>query len=436
MPHLRPSALVASLIVVACVLGAGCAPAGSRSRASDPVVPAARVGVATELVASAPSPAAANATAATRAVASGEQAFSLALLRQLGAAADGGNVTVSPASLAVALAMLETGARGATRTQIASTLGSSSLSATAQDLGWAALLSQLGAATEEAGINFDSANAMWLAEGLPMEPSFMAAMAGYFRSGVWQVDFAHQLPAAQASINQWVDQQTRHKILALFKPGDLSTETQLVLANAVYFNAKWQDQFDPAASGPGTFSSGSGPQATVTFMRQPHALGAMTSSYEAVQLPYAGGRLAALAIMPTAQSLPAFVSTLTIAGLAHIAATSNQPVRVSLPRFRVEDYVNLNATLQALGMPLAFSDLANLSAMSPIPLEVQSVAQRDYLSVAEQGTEAAAATGISAVPAAAIEVSASLDFDHPFLFLVRDTSTGTILFATEFQGPT
>jgi serpin B len=432
----RPSTLVASLIVAACVLGAGCGTTGSRSRASDPVVPAARVGVATELVASAPSPAAANAAAATRAVASGEQAFSLALLHQLGAAADGGNVTVSPASLAVALAMLETGAGGATRAQIASTLGASSLSTTAQDLGWAALLSQLGAATGKAGINFDSANGMWLATGLPMEPSFMAAMAGYFRSGVWQVDFAHQLPAAQAAINQWVDQRTRHKILSLFKPGDLSTETQLVLANAVYFNAKWQDQFDPAASGPGTFFSGSGSQPTVTFMRQPHALGAMTSSYEAVQVPYAGGRLAALAIMPTAQSLPAFVNTLTTAGLAHIAATSDQPVRVSLPRFRVEDYVNLNATLQALGMPLAFSDLADLSAMSPIPLKVQSVAQRDYLSVAEQGTEAAAATGISAVPAAAIEVSASLDFDHPFLFLVRDTGTGTILFATEFQGPT
>jgi serpin B len=116
----------------------------------------------------------------------------------------GDNITVSPLSLALALAMLENGARGATLTQISSTLGTSSLDPTSTNQGWASLVDILAAEAKADGIDLASANALWLQSALPVVPQFMGDLARYFRTGIWQVDFAHDLSGALEAINSWV----------------------------------------------------------------------------------------------------------------------------------------------------------------------------------------------------------------------------------------
>jgi serpin B len=430
----RGVAAVAGLLVVA-----GCSTSAGRAEPpSSPTSIAARSGPASELVAKVASSGAGPSpdTSARNTVSTAEQAFGVRLLQRLSGVDAGSNLTVSPLSLAIALAMLENGAQGKTLGQIASTIGTSSLSPSVQDEGLAALVSVLGQQSHQDGIALDSANSLWLQKGLAVDPQFLAATARYFATGIWQVDFAGDLTGAAQAINQWVSGHTDGKIRQLFGPGDLDQTTRLVLANAVYFQATWGNQFDPDSSFPGAFDVSRGQTTQVTFMQEsvPNAL--VTSGYDAVALPYRGGQYQAAVIMPLDQTLPAFISGLTPAEFDRIGAATGRPATVQLPRFTTQTYQNLDQTLQAMGMPIAFTDAADFSTLSTEGLKVQSVVQRDFLSVGEKGTEAAAASGISMMPTAiAAPVRPTITFDHPFLFVIRDTTTGALLFASLIYDP-
>lgn len=431
-------------ILTAGVLG-GCAtsaahhgPGGAGAEGASPapgggaaVAPAATDGPAVELASSA-APDERTDPAAEAAVASAEQSFALDLL---GREANGANVAVSPLGLAEALAMLAQGAAGTTLAQISSTLGTSALDPAATGAGWASLLASLNRQARAGGVDLESADALWLQKGLTMDPAFMADLARYFRSGVWQVDFDRDLPAALSAINSWTAAHTHGRIGLLFGPSDLDRTTRLALADALYFHAVWQDPFDPAESRPGTFYPPAGPPIQATFMQESVASAGTGAGYQAVRLAYSGGQFEALAVMPTAQSLAAFVAGLDPARLASIAASADKPAQLRLPRFVIDDYLPLDAVLAAMGMPAAFGPGADFSAMSPVHLQVQSVVQRDYLSVGEAGTEAAAATGIGMQTAAEpVARGPRLSFDHPFVFLVRDAA-GTIVFASLVDDP-
>jgi serpin B len=376
-------------------------------------------------------------TAAVGPVATAEQSLSLAMLRQLQKHAGPGNLSVSPASLAVALAMLQNGAAGTTLAQIQTVLHSSGLTTAQQNAGWAALTAAWDKAAADGHITLDSANSVFLQRGFPVQPAFLAALKSAYDAGTWQVDFGQNLAGAIDTINTWTAQQTHGKITKLFEDGQLDDSTVAVLANAVYFHAAWSQPFDPHESNPGVFHGPSG-QSRPTFMTQasgtlPWAVG---DGYQAVQLPYTGGRFAALAVMPTTGSLSRFVAGLTPDRLAGIAAAlhTGAPVKVALPRFTTTSSTNLAGALGALGMPEAFTSRADFSALSPQPTQIQAVQQRVYLAVGEKGTEAAAVTGIGMQATSAFGGD-SLRFDHPFLFMVRDTTTGAILFASLVQNP-
>ncbi len=404
--------------------------------------PVGRSGPALQLVSdvqplSASDPSAKQSAAA---VAQAEQEFALALLKQTNGSRTQDNVALSPSSLSIALSMLQNGATGETRAQIAQVLHTVSLSNDQQDAGWTSLTDDLTAAAKR-GFTYQSANSLWLQQNLPMQQPFMDAMARYFRAGVWQVDFANNLTGATEALNSWVKKQTHGKIAQLFKDGDLDSSTILVLANAVYFTAKWKYQFDPKWTRDAAFSASDGSVTNVPFMSMDTTYthvalpNSTTSTYQAVQLPYAGDRLAALVIMPRSGSLTSFVDGLTGPSLQHIVSQlAPTKVRLKLPKIHLEQYTNLKTTLIGLGMPRAFSDAAELSALTPVAAKVQSAVQRTYLDVDEAGTEAAAVTGISVVPLSLVP-GEDLTFDHPFLFLIRDTVTGTILFSAEVQHP-
>jgi serpin B len=432
--------LAAIAVVLALTLAFPAGPTTSRagSHVQVRVVTAARQGQASELMAQVAPFRTAGSPAASAAVAAAEHNFAVRLLWQV-SRGQSGNVTVSPLSLAVALAMLENGAGGVTRAQIAAVLGAGTISLSRQDQGWAQLLSGLTADGRPENAVFHSADDLWLQRGFPVAPQFLASQARYFRAGVWQTDFERNLPAAENAMNQWASEHTAGTIRHLFGPRDLDASTRVVLANAAGFLGSWQNPFRPQESSPGTFTTSSGRPANVTYMTRYMTGGTVASAgYQAARLPYAGGRFAAVAIMPTDENLARFTATLTpgklnqiIAGTARGSAAS-----VSLPRFTTGGYLRLNDTLAALGMPVAFSGEADFSVMSPVPLSVQSAVQRDYLSVSEHGTVAYAVTGISLAQSDLTRpLSPALRFDRPFLFLIRDQVTGAILFASLVQNP-
>jgi serpin B len=372
--------------------------------------------------------------AAAGPVAEAEKAFSLALLRELGG--DGKtNVSVSPASLSIALSMLQNGAAGKTRDEIQKTLHGPGTQA--QNAGWRALTHAWAAAATDGSFTLSSANGAWLQQGLPVASAFLDALKTYYGAGVWTVDFSQQLAAALAAVNNWTSRQTNGKIPKLFD--QLDPATVLVLADAVYFKADWADPFDPKATERRPFTRADGTTVKTPFMIDDQGTypAAVTPDYAAVQLPYRGGQFAALALMPRDQSLADFTAGLSTATLDRIVTSLRAaPVDLAMPKFRTRSKLELNGPLSALGMPTAFTDAADFSAMTSQPVDVAKVIQRVYLSVAEKGTEAAAATGVDVRATSARAPGLAVAVDHPFLFLIRDTKTGAILFAAQIADPT
>jgi serpin B len=396
-----------------------------------------RIGGAVELVANS-TPLGTLDPAAATAVSGANEALTIALLKRATLLTDDGgspNVSISPFSLYLALGMLENGAAGETASQIAKALQANGISLAAQNTGLEELTSTLAAEGAKDGITLQSANSLWQQQGFALKPAFLGAMASYFHSGVWQVDFANHPADAVKALNSWTSQHTHGKITKLFDA--LDPATVLVLANALYFHAAWATPFDAANTEPAPFRTAAGKTVTPKFMAgQFH--GTTTTTYAAASLPYTGGRFEALAVMPNHGSLSSFVTTLGTRALGKIAKTTEaaSAIATKIPRFTTTSSMDLIPAMKALGMIDAFgaADFSNLSTARN--LSVDQIRQRVYLGVGEKGTTAAAVTGVSVTMSALGPAATGIVFDHPFLFLIRDRTTGAILFATEVNDPT
>jgi serpin B len=381
-----------------------------------------------------------------------EVGFSLDLLKNLSLSSDAGdssNELVSPSSLATALAMLELGAAGTTEQGIAATLHTAGLTAGEQAAGWNSLAALLAAETSSSATTLgrvpelDVANALWVQQHFAIEPAFVRELSSEFQTGVWQVDFENDLIGATNAINQWTSEQTKGLIKQLFSPGALNPTTVLVLADAVFFRAHWAHSFESATSDE-PFYLASGTTESVPFMSSgpatsPKALTAPVSTtdrYVAVELPYAGKKLSALVVMPTGSSLSQFVSMLTPGPLGRIlSGMSPAKFELSMPTFTLRSDNELNQTLSSMGMSQAFgaADFSKITTYPP--LQVHVVEQHAYLQVTPKGTTAAAATGIGVIATATPVGTQPIVIDHPFLFLVRDNTTGAILFESMVENP-
>jgi serpin B len=437
----RGAAVATAAIVV--VLAATLLPIGLRSKTNTEatVHVAKSVGPAEQLVSVTPTePTPRNTT--SMAVARSEQQFSLSLLRQLSASgSSSANILISPSSLGTALSMLELGADGDTETQIASALGSGDLTARQQAEGWSALSAELAQAGTAHGISIQSANSLWLQKGLAMDPSFMSSLSRYFASGIWQVDFASDPAGAVDALNAWVAEETHGHITTLFAPGAITEQTALILANAVYFKAAWEQPFDSTATS-GPFQLSNGTMATVPYLHSPVNGPLSVSAFagsgvDEVQLPYEGSRMAALVIMPTSESVAALSASLSPPVLTRLVSDlAPMSLDLTMPSLALRSsYDDLIPTLQGLGIRDAFdADGADFSTMSPTPLFVNAVAQKATLDVTPWGSEATAATGIGMESSARVSTT-TMDIDHPYLFLIRDTHTGEILFEAQVVDP-
>jgi serpin B len=428
------------LAVLTSVLAAPPSGASSGRAGTARVRVAATSGSAVELVATAPGTSAKTTPSLAADVAHGEQQFSVALLRQLSSKTPATkNLVVSPSSLATALAMLDLGARNGTAGQIAQVLGMPSTPAVTQAAGWAALDAQLNGTKAPRGATAHSADSLWLQHGLTLRSTFMDDLRRYFSTGVWEVDFAGDPAGAAGAINGWVRRETLGHIPTLYGPGTLSPTTMLILANAVYFKADWLTAFSKTTT-KGPFTTTSGASITVPYLNsapgEPLDVPCTTNATEtAVTLPYVGGRFSALVVMPKSGSLAQYVDGLTVTGLDGVVS-SLQPTAVdlSMPSVTLTASHDLTGTLQSLGMTDAFGPDADLSGIGPSGLRVTGVVQKATLDVTAWGTVATAATGI-AVGTSARTPSKTLTINRPYLFFIRDTATGTILFAARISHP-
>jgi serpin B len=415
-PRWRTSPAVALATIVAAL--AGCGGAGATK-------PPARA-----------TPAAATPAAASSAAAS-DQRLALALLDRLGQGA--GNVVFSPYSIESALAMVDSGAAGSTAAQIDHVLHVTSPAAVAKGL--AALGARLSAgSTAPKSPSLHIANALWVQSGLALEKPFTRTLATLFGAAPQAVNFAGAPESARNVINAWVAGHTGHKIADLFPAGTITAQTSAVLADAIYLAAHWASPFTRAQTAPGPFYPAAGPTVQVPFMTQTpvNVRYARRAGYQAIDLPYLHSALSMLMVMPAPGTLARFERGLTPDGLAQIVrALSSRRVELHVPRFRLTFDAELNPILSALGMPVAFTDAADFSGITAATrLKISAVEHAAVLQVDEEGTVAAAATGIGLQPTmAAPEPATRLTLDHPFLALLRDDATGTILFLAQVSNP-
>jgi len=283
-------------------------------------------------------------------------------------------------------------------------------------------------------------NAPFAQEDLTFEPAFLQALAQRFDAGVRLVDFETQIEAARQAINDWVAQQTEDRIKEILAQGSIDLMTRLVLVNAIYLKAAWVTPFDPKATRPAAFtrSDGSTVQAPTMELSAelPYAEG---DGWRAVELPYVGGQLAMTIVVP--DDLASFVQSAdgaTIEAIVQGLAGRKPEVDLSLPTFSIETKTELKDVLSTLGMPVAFDpDQADFSGMTTQEkLFIGAVIHQANITVDEKGTEASAATAVVMEASAAPADRVTFHVDRPFLFLLRDTTTGAIVFLGQVTDPT
>lgn len=352
-------------------------------------------------------------------------------------AQSGDNVFLSPHSISVALAMTYEGARGDTAVQMSEALHFGVPAARLRP-GLQALSQALKPA-EDAGYALHVANALWGMEGHKFQPEFLDVLRTSYEAPLQQVSFAES-EAARATINDWVAEATRGKIQELIPPGVLDALTRLVLTNAIYFKGDWASKFKPQATKPLPFKLLQGKPVKTPLMHQVAELGyAENADAQVLSLPYKGEALSMIVVLPRqVDGLPAIEAKLDAAALQEWTRNLDQrKVSVFLPKFKIESMFSLSGELEALGMKDAFEpDRADLSGMDGTrELFIKEVIHKSFVEVNEEGTEAAAATGVVVGVRSVPQQPPEFRADHPFLFFIRHDATGSILFIGRLARP-
>jgi serpin B len=380
-----------------------------------------------------------NAQDATSA-ASAINAFAFDLHRALVKPDD--NLVFSPTSIAIALGMARAGARGETAAQMDKVLRSV---ASDENANWLnaldqALASRSGTFPDDGGtiheLTLDVTNAYFAQRDFVLEQAFLEALASRFDAGVFEVDFAGDAEAARLLINAWANERTRNRIPDVLKPGDVTENTVLALVNAIYLKAPWLQPFRERETEDGAFERPDGSTVDVPMMQGGTGRCATGTGWEAMDLPYLGGSLSMLVIVP--DDLTAFERTLEPAVVAGIdrAFGDEEAVLLSLPRFEFETRADLVAILTALGMPDAFDERADFSGMTRAArLAITKVIHQANITVDEKGTEAAAVTVVTGDVSGPPPPTCTVRADRPFLFAIRDAETGAILFLGRVVDP-
>lgn len=361
---------------------------------------------------------------------------------------DQGNLFFSPTSLSVALAMTREGAKGETAAELDRALHlperlTASQTALLEALrpGQVPEWDEQGNRKQVPAYELAVANALWGQEGAPFLAPFLGTLETGYGAPLQRLDF-QDVAGARRRINGWVEERTLQRIKDIVPGGKPSPDTRLVLANAIYFKAAWQDPFEKEDTKDAPFHAAGGDVQARLMRRVDHLAYVQDDAVQVLSLPYRGHATSLLVILPRRRDgLAAVEAGLTAERLAGwVGALKHVKVDVRLPRFEVTTAFEASDVLKRLGVRRAFDDeAADFSGMLETErLFVGAVLHKAFVAVDEAGTEAAAATVVSMDAGSAPAPETPVDFvaDHPFLFLIRHEPTGAVLFMGRLATPT
>ena len=354
-----------------------------------------------------------------------------------------GNLFYSPYSISLALAMTFAGTRGETEQQMADTLNfllpQDSLHTTFNGLDIDLNSRGEGARGKDGeGFRLNIVNAIWGQKDYEFLSEFLDVLAENYGAGLRTLDFVAAPEPSRITINDWVSDQTEGRIEDLIPQGAIDTLTRLVLTNAIYFNAAWQYPFNEEATVDGTFNLLDGAKITVPLMNQTESFGYVEGdNYQVVELPYDGQELSMVILLPKTGQFEAFEDPMDFQEVRGIISDiESRQVNLTMPKFEFESEFSLKKTLSAMGMPVAFSTNADFSGMTGNrDLFIDEVIHKAFVSVDEAGTEAAAATAVTMKLTAAPTTPIRVTVDRPFIYLIRDIETGSMLFIGRVMNP-
>ncbi len=365
-------------------------------------------------------------------VVAGNTAFACDLYAQLRGGT--GNIFCSPYSISTALAMTFAGARGVTEQEMARVFHFDLPQERLHSV-FGALQQSLDTGTTFEGYRLAIANRLWGAQGMTWQAPFLSITRTAYGAELQPTDFAGNPESARQLINGWVGAKTAGLVPDLLPQGSVDRDTRLVLTNAIYFKGRWASQFDSAQTRNVAFQRPGSTAVTVPFMHQTQIFQrAKVEGAQLVRLPYQGKDLSMLLLVPDGvDGLPALEARLGPATLAEWRGRLQEgQVSLALPRFKFSQKLELAGVLGRMGMPSAFKPTADFSGMTGSPnLMLGGVYHQGAVEVNEEGTVAAAATGVVVAPTAV----QPLVVDRPFLFMIVDEVTGSLLFLGRVVDP-
>ena len=350
-----------------------------------------------------------------------------------------GNLFFSPFSIFTALAMTWAGARENTAVQMAETLHFTEKPAQFhRAIG--DLISQLNAVQKETDVELSIANAIWAQKGYQFLDEFFRIVQQSYQADLKQVDFSSAAESARQAINAWVEQQTNEKIKDLLPPKVLNALTRLVLVNAIYFKGFWDNQFKSRDTREMEFWLLTEVAVKVPMMHQEHQFGYWENDWlQIIEMPYKEESLSLIVLLPKEKTgITDLEQKLNFENMmAWQSRLRKRKVIVFFPKFKIESQFSLGQTLALMGMPDAFDpELADFSAMvGQKELYISAVIHKAFLEVNEEGSEAAAATGVVVSVTSIAPSPPIFKADHPFVFFIRDNKSQSILFLGRVLNP-
>jgi len=367
-----------------------------------------------------------------------------------------GNIFFSPYSISTALAMTCAGARGRTEQQMAEVLnfprwtnanntaepGCAGAVSSRQRFhsAFGEIINSLNAQGEKGSYELSVANALWGQKDYRFLEKFVVLIESSYKGGLYGVDFVNATEAARQRINSWVEKQTNNRIKELIKKGLLDRLTRLVLTNAIYFKGDWARQFEQEKTEKLPFTLPDDRKVSVAMMQQTARFKYMeTDALQCLELPYADNELSMIVLLPKEPNglglLEQSLDTQRLSGW--FGKLAQRKVSVYIPKFEMTSQFSLADVLASMGMTDAFTGAADFSGMTGAKdLFISAVVHKAYVKVNEEGTEAAAATAVT-MKLTAVRPAEPVVFraDHPFLFVIRDNRSESILFVGRVANP-
>lgn len=335
------------------------------------------------------------------------------------------NLFFSPASIEAALGMVREGSSDSTLRQFNHLLGPHQ---------------PIPHVADE--VTLESANAIWTDQSIALNEGFRQIVRERFDASLRCADFIHRHDEERQEINRWVEQRTRERIQNLLAPGTVNPETRMILVNAIYFKGDWIHAFDPDRTETAPFRTATGERIDIDLMQMnaQEFLYAETDAFQLVELPYQGNEISMLVLLPREyDGIERIEKGLSAAALdTWIRDLQRREVQVALPRFTAEtELTRLSGILRSLGLTDAFDpERADFSGISDTPLFISDVVHKAFIQVDEEGTEAAAATGVvMRVTSMPLDPPAVFRADRPFIYLIRHRETGALLFLGRMAKP-